>query len=146
MNWALEHARGEWIAPLDDDDEFTPDHVETLLDACRRESAELAYGVALAQTGSGAWNRIGSWPLSEGEIVHASVLYSARLRGFRHAVDAWRVDEPADWNLWKRMRWAGVHMTFIDRVVVRHYAENRDVAGEAAALAQAGTLPAIAPI
>ena len=146
MNWALEHARGDWIAPLDDDDEFTPDHVEALLHACRRESAELAYGVALAQSASGTWKRVGSWPPSEGEIIHAAVLYNARLRGFTHAVDAWRVDEPADWNLWKRMKWAGVRMTFLNQVVVRHYAENRDVVAEAAAQARAGTSTAISPV
>src|SRR5262249_13954182 len=46
MNRALELARGDWIAPLDDDDEFTPDHVEVLLEACRSRRLEFAYGIA----------------------------------------------------------------------------------------------------
>src|SRR5262249_24965589 len=31
MNEAAQRARGAWIAPLDDDDEFLPDHIEQLL-------------------------------------------------------------------------------------------------------------------
>src|SRR5207237_331107 len=46
MNRGLDLARGDWIAPLDDDDEFTEDHVEVLLDACRARDLEFSYGVA----------------------------------------------------------------------------------------------------
>src|SRR5207302_6732910 len=55
MNRALDLARGEWIAPLDDDDEFTADHVEVLLDACRARDLEFAYGIAEAETDDGQW-------------------------------------------------------------------------------------------
>lgn len=126
MNRALELARGEWIAPLDDDDEFTPDHVEVLLDACRSRDLEFAYGVAESEATPGVWRPIGSWPPRHMAIVHAAVLYSARLRIFPHSIDSWRVHEPADWNLWKRMKKAGVRMGFVDRVVCRHFLERRE--------------------
>jgi hypothetical protein len=126
MNHALEIARGEWIAPLDDDDEFTPDHVEVLLDACRARGLEFAYGIAEMEQADGTWTRRGSWPVANGQIIHASVLWSSRIR-LRHDVRAWRLDEPGDWNLWWRMRDAGVPMGFVDRVVCRHYREQREV-------------------
>ncbi len=126
MNRALEIARGEWIAPLDDDDEFTPTHIEVLLQACRSRGLEFAYGVAEMETRPGHWQRVGSWPLKNGHIVHAATLYHARLRFMRHAVDSWRLDEPGDWNLWHRMRSAGVRMGFVDEVVCRHYLEARE--------------------
>ncbi len=44
MNLGARLAEGTWIAPLDDDDEWEPDHLEVLLAAARREEAELAYG------------------------------------------------------------------------------------------------------
>ena len=50
-----------------------------------------------------------------------------------HAVDSWRVHEAADWNMWRRMRAAGVAMGFVDRVVCRHYLERREVRGSATA-------------
>lgn len=37
-NWGLDKALGDWIAPLDDDDEWTPDHVEVLLAAALRDN------------------------------------------------------------------------------------------------------------
>lgn len=127
MNHALQIARGEWLAPLDDDDEFTPDHVEVLLDACRTRDLEFVWGKALMEERDGTWSSCGSWPLRQGGIVHASVLYSMRLRCFEHEAQAWRLDEPGDWNLWHRFRDAGVRMGFVDQVVCKHYREQREV-------------------
>ena len=121
MNRALDLARGEWIAPLDDDDEFTPDHVEVLLDACRSRDLEFAYGAAEMEVQPDVWELIGWWPLAQGGIVHASVLHLARIAFLRHDLESWKLLEPGDWNLWKRMRAAGVRMGFVDRVVCRHY-------------------------
>lgn len=127
MNRGLEVARGEWIAPLDDDDEFTPDHIDVLLDTCRTRNAELAFGVADMEIERGHWMAVGSWPLQETKIVHSSVLLSSSLRHFRYALDAWRLLEPGDWNLWKRMRKAGVQMAFVNQVVCRHYLERHEI-------------------
>lgn len=127
MNHALDLVRGQWIAPLDDDDEFTEDHVEVLLDACRTSNAELAYGIAEMEVPGSGWVQVGSWPPRRGQIIHAAVLYSSTLRFFKHNVDSWRIGEPADWNMWRRMRNAGVRMHFVPRVVCRHYAERREV-------------------
>src|SRR5690349_23516508 len=41
---ALRRAHGQWIAWLDDDDEFSRDHVETLLGEARRRKLEFVYG------------------------------------------------------------------------------------------------------
>jgi len=126
MNRALEIARGDWIAPLDDDDEFTPDHVAVLLDACRERELEFAFGRAETEVEEGEWKLVGQWPLAEAAIIHAAVLYASRLRTVTLAMDSWRLNEPADWNLWHRMRAAGVRMGFVDRVVCRHYLERRE--------------------
>ena len=126
MNRALDIFQGDWIAPLDDDDEFTPDHVEALLDACRSGDLEFAYGIAEMELSPGSWELVGSWPLQDGQIIHASVLYHRSLRVFRHSLDAWRVHEPGDWNLWHRMRDAGVKMGFLPEVVCRHYVQARE--------------------
>lgn len=127
MNHALQILRGDWIAPLDDDDEFTPDHVAVLLDACRTRDLDFAWGKALTEQKDGSWVEVGAPALRHGSIVHAAVLYSARLRRFQHDVECWRVDEPGDWNLWRRFHRAGARMGFVDQVVCRHYVEARAV-------------------
>jgi hypothetical protein len=131
MNRALVLARGEWLAPLDDDDEFTPDHVEVLLEACRSRGLHLAYGVADMEVRPGEWEPVGSWPPQAGSIIHSSVLYSLKLREMEHSMEAWRLNEPGDWNLWRRMVAAGVRIGFVDKKVVRHYLEYREVLAEA---------------
>jgi hypothetical protein len=123
MNRGLELARGQWIAPLDDDDEFTPDHVEVLLEECRERNLEFAYGIAAMEAEPGRWEQLGAWPLREGRIAHGSVLYWAGLRFIRYDLEGWRTGDGGDWNLWHRMRDAGVRMGFVEHVVCKHYAE-----------------------
>ncbi len=124
-NRTLELARGQWIAPHADDDEFTPDHIEVLLRSAIDNRLEFVYGASWMESPDGVWFRLGEWPPHHGGFAAGSVLYSAGLRFFRYDEECWREDEPNDWNLWRRMLEAGVRMGFIDRVVFRHYAEAR---------------------
>ena len=127
MNHGVEIARGEWIAPLDDDDEWTPDHVETLLRHCLDHDLDFAWGMADSEGRDGTWTREGAFPLRRGQICHSAVFYHRRIAAIRHDLDAWRIDEPGDWNLWSRFRRAGARMGFVDRVVARHFVERREV-------------------
>ena len=121
MNAALALARGDWIAPCDDDDEMTDTHVQDLLAFARAGRFEMVYSKALVAEPDGSWAEVGQQPLREGDISHGSVLYSAGLRFFAHSDTCWKLAEPADWNMWKRMRRAGVRIGFHDQVTYRHY-------------------------
>ena len=123
MNHALTIATGEWLAPLDDDDEFTPDHVETMLAACRRERLEMAFGVARMLLTTGEWRDVGSAPLRRDHICHSAVFYWTGLRFMPHDVTAWKLGEPGDWNLWRRMKWSGVRTGFVPKLVATHHLE-----------------------
>lgn len=123
MNIALDECRGRWIVPLDDDDEFTRDHIEVLLGACLRNRWEFCYGVMEMETEPGVFRRVGSYPLEGARICHSSVLYSAMLNFLRLDPLCWLLGEPADWNMWKKMRDIGVRCGFADRVVGVHYLE-----------------------
>ena len=123
MNFALREAKGEWLAPLDDDDEFTPDHVETMLATCRRERLELCFGIARMMLTTGEWRDVGSAPLRRDHACHSAVLYWSGLRFMPHDVEAWRLGEPGDWNLWRRMKWSGVRTGFVPKLVAIHHLE-----------------------
>lgn len=123
MNLALALARGAWIAPCDDDDELSPDHVEVLLDAARSRRLEMVYSQARRELQPGEWGTLGGEPLERGRITHGSVLYSLGLRFMRHSNTSWKMNEPSDWNLWKRMRNIGVRIGFVDRITYTHYLE-----------------------
>ena len=123
MNAALAIAQGAWIAPCDDDDELTDNHVEVLIHEARRRRLEFVWSKAAMEVTAGTWAEVGKWPLACEGITHGSVLYAGGLRFFRHNENSWKLDEPGDWNLWRRMQAAGVKMGFVDQVTYRHYLE-----------------------
>jgi glycosyltransferase involved in cell wall biosynthesis len=122
MNAALYLARGSWLAPLDDDDEFSDDHVEVLLRACEEGSFELVYSKALEEKTPGKWAEVGSYPPRVGEVVHGTLFYSTALRFIHHSGTCWQMgNQPGDWNLVMRMQRIGVRIGFVPEVTYRHY-------------------------
>ena len=126
-NGALDACRGDFIAPLDHDDAFTSGHVAELLGALRETGADLVYGQAACETRGGPWSIIGSAPLELGRITHGSVLHSSRLSHFRFDRHCWLLDEPGDWNLWRRMAEAGAVISHLPRVVFIHFKEKSSI-------------------
>jgi glycosyltransferase involved in cell wall biosynthesis len=120
MNVGNALARGAWIAPLDDDDAFTSDHVAALLAHAQSKRAEFVYSKAIRELG-GEWAEVGSEPLQAGEITNGSVLHASVLEFFRYSSTCWRMNEPHDWNLWRRMSEAGVRISFLDEVTLRYF-------------------------
>lgn len=119
-NAGITLASGTWLAPCDDDDEFTDDHVEVLLSFARERRLEMAYGVASFESAEGS-SRVGAWPPRAGSVSHGAAIYTSGLRFLRYSGTCWKLPEPFDWNLWKRMQRIGVRMGFLDRVVFTHH-------------------------
>lgn len=122
-NIAIERCSGDWLAPLDDDDEFSEDHIESLLENAYKTGSEMVYGKVLWEIRPEEWIELGAYPPRCGRISHLAVLYSARLKFFKYDLNAWRYGEPGDWNMWRRMKEAGVKIGFADKVVGKHYLE-----------------------
>lgn len=123
INHALDEARGSYIAPLDHDDAFTVDHISTLLGAARVGGADFVYGQAMCEQRSGPWYRLGSEPLRVGALAHGTVLYSRRLGHIRFDPDCWLIDDPGDWNLWRRFAGAGARVLHLPVPVLVHFRE-----------------------
>jgi len=123
FNKGIEIAKGDWIAPLDDDDEFSSDHIESLLRCALSNGLEFAYGIIRMEKPNGDWVNVGDEPLRCGHISHLSVIYHKRLAFFRYDVNAWKYGEPGDWNMWRRMNEAGARIGFLPKVIGTHYIE-----------------------
>lgn len=120
-NTGLDIATGEWVAPLDDDDEWTDDHVALLLDAATREGVDFAYGKAV--TPWGQW--YGHWPPGGMNFTDGSQLYRHDM-GFRYDPECLTRWLPTDADLWIRMIDSGdVTFTFVDKLVHRYYPAKR---------------------
>jgi cellulose synthase/poly-beta-1,6-N-acetylglucosamine synthase-like glycosyltransferase len=127
-NLAVREARGAWIAPLDHDDAFAPDHIEVLLRHARETRAELVYGkLELRARDSGErLAELGGWPPAFGRFGFQGALYHRALGRFGHDELAYLAGEPGDWNLARRMWEAGVRFAYLDRVVTAYFWAPRD--------------------
>lgn len=127
VNRTLDEARGAFIAPLDHDDAFTYDHIPRLLQALHDTDSDFVYGRAMTEYPLGDWRLHGSAPLAYGEIIHATVMYSHRLSHMRYDPHAWLLEEPGDWNLWRRMRETGADINHIPEPVAVHFKERSSI-------------------
>lgn len=121
MNIGNGLATGDWIAPCDDDDEFTDDHVEVLLSAARSRDLEFVHSRTAVSVDPSTWAVIGTPELLRGQVSHGSVLFASMLRFMAYSGGSWRRSQPFDYHLWRRMERIGVRMGFVDRVTYRYY-------------------------
>jgi glycosyltransferase involved in cell wall biosynthesis len=119
MNRALEEARGLWIAHLDDDDIWKPQHLERALEAAYRTNAELVSSGALLQRSPSEWVEFiyhRAYRFGAQAICHSSVVFRSYLKLFKYSGNVWRIRMPADRHLFMRMARAGVRHCFISEV------------------------------
>ena len=122
FNEAVRLARGRWIAPLDDDDAFRPEHIERLLEAARREQLELVYGTMLRRNPDDSAAVLGRFPPENEQFGLQSTLYHAGVAEiFGLELTDWLFDLPYDWGLCQRMLRAGVRMGMVDEVSVDYF-------------------------
>lgn len=127
---SYELCRGDWMTWLDDDDEYPIDHIAILLEVARRAQAEMVFGVSEYQNADGSWTNLGQFRW--GQICSGAVMFSSRLLFMKPDMHCWILEEPGDWNLWRRMDEVGVRIAACDQVVFRHYAEKTMVGDHAA--------------
>jgi len=119
MNTAVMMAQGDWIAPLDDDDEFLPDHIEVLLNEAIQSKAELVYGAMIQKNlVTGEELRIWSDQPRQAQVSLNGSIYMRLLADiFQYDQYSWTIGEPADWNMCRRMIESGVRIKPLDKDV-----------------------------
>ena len=132
-NMAMKMARGQWIARVDDDDTWTPDHIEKLLRLAQLGHYEFVSGLYEEE-------RFGERKVVDGvraldpyytrrNLIATDVspkiggvstwLYRSYLRFMRYNVNCWRKPWNKVWDvdLSLRIYGAGVRMGFLEEVV-----------------------------
>lgn len=117
-NVALSMVRGLWIARLDDDDIWTADHLEVLLDFARNGDYEFVSACYEAE-------RFGRRILVDAKEDSPRIggtqtwLYRSYLRFFKYNVHCWRKkwNKVNDTDIQQRIYEAGVRMGFLERIV-----------------------------
>jgi len=117
-NKALELVQGKWIARIDDDDTWTPDHIEVLLRHAQKTKKEFIsacyeterHKKRIIVNVKNEYPRIGgtqTW------------LYRSYLKFFKYNINCWRKswNRVNDTDLQDRFFRAGVSMDFLEKVV-----------------------------
>lgn len=126
-NHGIDAARGDIIAPLDDDDEFFPAHLEESIEAIQ-DGADLVYGSVVVRDIQSGTERRDFIPWSEERIrqsnilYHSSVCYSRRLAGFRYPTTG---SDPADYAFWLDMLSASPTVRGLESNQAVYYGDSR---------------------
>lgn len=116
-NVGLEEARGDWIARLDDDDEWLPNSLRTMLRFAQERGVEFASALTITPDG------IPKPYLVMGQKVGPiqTWIYRSYLKLFRFNPECWRKswNRVNDTDVQDRMVRAGVRMAHLPRVVCR---------------------------
>jgi|GEM_PF-794586 len=115
-NKALELCRGKWIAPLDDDDVFTPNHIDVLLRYAQEQHLEFVYGKLKIEESPGKWKEKG-FVTQEMSMQNSTTLFRGYLKLFRPDINAWRLGLTGDYHRTIRYREAGVRIGFLNELV-----------------------------
>jgi len=120
FNKAEELARGKWIAPCEDDDVFTEDHIKSLLRFALEGSYEWVTAAFLEERTPGVLTSSNqpkkNWTLRT-RTAASCWLYRSYLRCITCDLNAWRYNMNGDLSRKKRFIRAGVRMGFLENVV-----------------------------
>lgn len=130
MNKALSLCEGLFVTHLDDDDAMEADRVEVLLATAREHRADFLWHAVWSEALDGTWLQVGNGRLEGGQVTTGSIFYHRYLASIGWDVHAYRLDEPGDWNRIRKIKLLRPRMHFVDRPLLRHYAERAQSAFE----------------
>jgi glycosyltransferase involved in cell wall biosynthesis len=120
---AMELATGDFITHLDDDDEYTPERTERLVEFTQKTRADLVFHPFHQQLENGEWRVNHARSFDLGKVTSSSVFYHHWLKRIQCDFHAYRFLEPGDWNRYRRMKHLGARIARYDEPLVRHYKE-----------------------
>jgi glycosyltransferase involved in cell wall biosynthesis len=127
VNHALALCRGDFITHLDDDDEHPNDRIEKLLKLIRDERADLVWHPFEYEMTPDDWHINRAPHFEVNQITTSSILYHRWLRSIPWDVEAWRYQEPGDWNRFRKLRYLGVKAVRHPDLLLKHYRERNQV-------------------
>ena len=115
INAGLKAARGKWIARIDDDDTWTPDHIEKLLRFAQLDDYEFVSAAYMTPAGGTIPYRVNGYEVGGVQTW----LYRGYLRFMKANPDCWRKrwNRVNDTDLQQRFVDAGVRVGYLDKVV-----------------------------
>jgi glycosyltransferase involved in cell wall biosynthesis len=132
FNVASKEARGLWLAKLDQDDAWEPQHLAVLITHAQKNRSEVVYGKVRCHF----LNRnhmppqiIGEYPPKRGTFALTAALCHGKYNVFEMNELAYLWNEPGDWGLTWRLWLGGSRFDFIEEVIANIFIEQKDNSG-----------------
>jgi glycosyltransferase involved in cell wall biosynthesis len=120
VNYGNQHAGGLWMAHLDDDEIFEPEHLEKLLRFAQQGDYEFVYSQVNQEMAPGEWEVVGKQPIIKylhmNHCGHSTTLWRRYLNHYSYDLHSWRIRVPGDQNRWARLQLTGVRIGFLPEV------------------------------
>lgn len=127
MNAAMARARGHYITHLDDDDEYLPDRLEKLIAFTRSQGCDFVWHPfwveGTGSPGTEEWILKEALKYERGQVTTSSVFYRSWFRKIEWDIEAHRLDEPGDWNRFRRIRSLRPVCMRFPEPLLKHYRE-----------------------
>jgi len=123
INRALNLARGDFIAHLDDDDRYAPHRIRRLVAFAQEQRADLVWHPFLWE------RRLDKWVLNQAErlartkVTTSAIFYHRWFARILWDVDAYRYREPGDYNRIRKLKFFGIKTRRYPEPLLWHYKE-----------------------
>lgn len=125
LNKGLELAQGEFITHLDDDDAYVPDRLEKLLRFAQERALDFVYHPFWFEPKPNVWQVKEASSMTFGQVTTSSVFYRAWLKNIPWDINACNLNEPGDWNRFRKIRYLGAVHGRYPEPLLRHFQEQR---------------------
>jgi glycosyltransferase involved in cell wall biosynthesis len=128
FNVASREAQGLWLAKLDQDDSWEPNHLEVLLDSARKHKSEIVYGKVrchFVDVATRPTEIVGDYPPKQGSFALTAALSHGKFKVFEMNEQSYLWNDPGDWGLVWRLWLGGARFKFIEEVVANVYILNK---------------------
>lgn len=123
VNHALSVTTGDFITHLDDDDEYSPDRISKLLSFIRETRADIVFHPFWVENKDGSWYLNNAEQFKKARVTTSSVLYHHWLKRIPWDINAYKYDEPGDWNRFRKIKYLGAKTERHPEPFLKHYKE-----------------------
>lgn len=104
-NKAFDMVRGDYIAQLDDDDEYAPDRLERLVSFVVENGYDFVWHPFWTEDEPGEWRLVEAQDFTYGQVTNASSFYRAWFKNLKADADSHLLMEPGDWNRFRKIKY-----------------------------------------
>jgi len=124
-NAALAAARGEIVTELDDDDEYLPERLESIVKLFKAADADVVWHPFHVQGPDDKWRLNEAVRFARGMVTTGSVAYRSWFARIPYDPGCHWLGEIRDWNRLRRIVYLGPKMARGPTALLRHYRERR---------------------